>query len=178
MRETLQHWSSERSSNSRSTHGVRRWNISWAETRSTPPGAWSQTNDEGSPGGNNSTPKKMVNDTTRRGTLEKVTRRVIPLSGKKNYFWYRDHWNSLYQPEANHNQSFDGVRKNDILGQNGWCGLPCWRQHKGWFWLSPEMDGTHGKSTSEDNPEQQWLRKATHGKLAHWRCKLGTKCKC
>jgi len=36
------------------------------------------------------------------------------------------------------------------------------------------MDGTHGRTTFEDNPEQQMLRRATHGKLAHWRCKLGT----
>ena len=36
--------------------------------------------------GNNSTPKKMVIDVTRRGTLEKVTHRVIPLSGKRITF--------------------------------------------------------------------------------------------
>ena len=34
------------------------------------------------------------------------------------------------------------------------------------FCLSPEMEGTHGKFTFEDDPEQQLLR-----------CKLGTKCK-
>ena len=35
------------------------------------------------------------------------------------------------------------------------------------FCLSSEMDGTHGKSTFEDDPKQQLLR-----------CRLGTKCKC
>ena len=35
------------------------------------------------------------------------------------------------------------------------------------FCLSSEMDGTHGKYTFEDDPEQQLLG-----------CKLGTKCKC
>ena len=35
------------------------------------------------------------------------------------------------------------------------------------FCLSSEMDETHGKSTFEDDPEQQLLR-----------CRLGTKCKC
>ena len=35
------------------------------------------------------------------------------------------------------------------------------------FCLSSEMEETHGKSTFEDDPEQQLLR-----------CKLGTKCKC
>ena len=35
------------------------------------------------------------------------------------------------------------------------------------FCLSSETDVTHGKSTFEDDPEQQLLR-----------CKLGTKCKC
>ena len=34
------------------------------------------------------------------------------------------------------------------------------------FCLSPEMDGTHGRTTSEDDPEQQLLRRAAHGKLA------------
>ena len=31
---------------------------------------------------------------------------------------------------------------------------------------SSEMDGTHGRTTSEDGPEQQLLRRAAHGKLA------------
>ena len=39
-----------------------------------------------------------------------------PLSGKKNYFWYRDHWNSLYQPKAIYERLFDGVRESDTLG--------------------------------------------------------------
>ena len=34
------------------------------------------------------------------------------------------------------------------------------------FCLSYEMDGTHGRTTSEDDPEQQFLRRAAHGKLA------------
>ena len=34
------------------------------------------------------------------------------------------------------------------------------------FCLSSEMDGTHGRTTSEDDPEQQLLRRAAHGKLA------------
>ena len=46
------------------------------------------------------------------------------------------------------------------------------------FCLSSEMDGIHGRTTFEDDPEQQMLRRAAHGKLAQWRCKLGTKCKC
>ena len=46
------------------------------------------------------------------------------------------------------------------------------------FCLSSEMNGTHGKSTFEDDPRHQLLREAAHGKLAQWRCKLGTKCKC
>ena len=46
------------------------------------------------------------------------------------------------------------------------------------FCLSSEMDGTHGRTTFEDDPEQQLLRGAAHGKLAQWRCELGTKCKC
>ena len=28
------------------------------------------------------------------------------------------------------------------------------------------MDGTHGRTTFEEDPEQQWLRRAAHGKLA------------
>ena len=36
------------------------------------------------------------------------------------------------------------------------------------FCLSSEMDGTHGKSTFEDEPGQQLLRRAAHGKLARW----------
>ena len=36
------------------------------------------------------------------------------------------------------------------------------------FCLSSEMDGTHGKSTFKDDPGQQLLRRAAHGKLARW----------
>ena len=36
------------------------------------------------------------------------------------------------------------------------------------FCLSSEMDGTHGKSTFEDELGQQLLRRAAHGKLARW----------
>ena len=43
-----------------------------------------------------------------------MTRRIIPLSGKKNYFWYGDHWNSLYQPKAIHQQSFGEVQRNGM----------------------------------------------------------------
>ena len=46
------------------------------------------------------------------------------------------------------------------------------------FCLSSEMDENHGKSTFEDDLGQQLLRRAAHGKLAQWRCKLGTECKC
>ena len=46
------------------------------------------------------------------------------------------------------------------------------------FCLSPEMDGTHDRTTLEDDLGEQQLRGAAHGKLAQWRCKLGTKCKC
>ena len=34
------------------------------------------------------------------------------------------------------------------------------------FCLSLEMDGTHGRTTSEDDPEQQLLRRAVQGGLA------------
>ena len=33
------------------------------------------------------------------------------------------------------------------------------------FCLSSEMDGTHGRTTFEDDPEQQLLRRAAHGRL-------------
>ena len=33
------------------------------------------------------------------------------------------------------------------------------------FCLSSGMDGTHGRTTSEDDPEQQLLRRAVHGRL-------------
>ena len=46
------------------------------------------------------------------------------------------------------------------------------------FCLSSEMDGTHGRTTFEDDPEQQLLRRAAQGRLAQWRCKLGAKYKC
>ena len=36
------------------------------------------------------------------------------------------------------------------------------------FCLSPEMYGTHGKSTCEDDPWLQLLRRTTHRKLAQW----------
>ena len=36
------------------------------------------------------------------------------------------------------------------------------------FYISSEMNGTHGKSTFEDEPGQQLLRRAAHGKLARW----------
>ena len=34
------------------------------------------------------------------------------------------------------------------------------------FCLSSEVDGTHGRTTSEDDPEQQLLRRAVQGRLA------------
>ena len=52
-------------------------------------------------------------------TLKKVTRRDIPLSGKKNYFWSIDHWNSSFQLKAIYNLSFEIARGNGILGL-GW----------------------------------------------------------
>ena len=36
------------------------------------------------------------------------------------------------------------------------------------FCLSPEMEGTHGRTTFEDDPGQQLLRRIAHGKLARW----------
>ena len=36
------------------------------------------------------------------------------------------------------------------------------------FCLSSEMDGTHGRTTFEDAPGQQLLRRTTLGKLARW----------
>ena len=36
------------------------------------------------------------------------------------------------------------------------------------IFLSPEMDGTHDRTTFEDDPGQQLLRRASHGKLARW----------
>jgi hypothetical protein len=41
--------------------------------------------------------------------------------------------------------------------------------------LSSEMDGTHDKPTFEDDPEQQLLRRAAHGKMAQWRVQAGNK---
>ena len=32
--------------------------------------------------------------------------------------------------------------------------------------LSSEMDGTHGRTTSEDDPKQQLLRRGVQGRLA------------
>ena len=46
------------------------------------------------------------------------------------------------------------------------------------FFLSLEMDGTHGRTTSEDDPEHQLLRRQTIVKCHNGRRKLGTKCKC
>ena len=34
------------------------------------------------------------------------------------------------------------------------------------FCLSSKMDGTHGRTTFEDDPGQQLLRRAVHGRLA------------
>ena len=46
------------------------------------------------------------------------------------------------------------------------------------FCLSPEMYGTHGWTTFEDDPDQRLPRRVVHGRMAQWRCKLGTECKC
>ena len=46
------------------------------------------------------------------------------------------------------------------------------------FFLSPEMDGTHDRTTVEDDPGQQLLRRVVRSRRTQWRCKLGTKCKC
>ena len=43
------------------------------------------------------------------------------------------------------------------------------------FCLSSEMDGTHGMPTIEDDPEQQLLRRAAHGKMAQLRVQAGNK---
>ena len=34
------------------------------------------------------------------------------------------------------------------------------------FCFSPEMNGTHDRTTFEDDPGKQLLRRTTHGKLA------------
>ena len=49
-----------------------------------------------------------------RDTLGMVTRRYIPLGGKKNYLRFKNHRNSLYQPKAIHQQSMCGVQRNGI----------------------------------------------------------------
>ena len=46
------------------------------------------------------------------------------------------------------------------------------------FFLSSEMDGTHGRTTFEDDPEQQLVRRQLIVKWHKDGCKLGTKCKC
>ena len=46
------------------------------------------------------------------------------------------------------------------------------------FFLSSEMDGTHGRSTFEDDLGQQLLRRRIIVKGHNGGCKLGTKCKC
>ena len=104
----------------------------------------------------------------KQGTSGEVTRRTVPLSGKKNYFWPIDHWNSLYQPKAFTNDHVNEFERMAYPYQNGWCGLPCWRQRNRWICLPPEMNGTHDRTTSEDDPGQQLLRRTTHGKLAQW----------
>jgi hypothetical protein len=110
------------------------------------------------------------------GTLDEVARRDIPLSGKKNYFWYIDHWNSLYQPKANHKRTFEGVQKNGILRlEKMIVGYLVEDNAMDDFCLSSELDGTHGKPTFEDDPEQQLLRRAAHGKMAQWRVQAGNK---
>ena len=51
-----------------------------------------------------------------RSTSRKVTRAITPLSGKKNYFWYLDHWNFLYQPKAitiDHSKEFKRMTYSD-----------------------------------------------------------------
>ena len=78
---------------------------------------------------NNSTLKRVVNGVNvarswvamipQRDTLKKVTRRDIPLSGKKNYFWSIDYWNSSFQLKAIYNWSFEIAQGNGILGL-GW----------------------------------------------------------
>ena len=49
-----------------------------------------------------------------RDTLRMVTHRYIPLGGKKNYLWFKNHRNSLYQPKAIHQQLICGVQRNGI----------------------------------------------------------------
>src|SRR6266496_4328898 len=46
------------------------------------------------------------------------------------------------------------------------------------FCLSSEMDGTHGRTTFEDDSEQQLLRRAAHGIWPNGGASLGSKCKC
>ena len=95
----------------RSTHGMRHSNISRAETRSIHLKGWSETVGEGSLGRqpfhtrirwsmNFKVARRYLPWFRNRDTSGKVTHRIIPLSGKKNYFWFRDHCNSLYQPKA------------------------------------------------------------------------------
>ena len=93
-----------------------------------------------------------------------MARWIIPLSGKKNYFWSIDHWNSSYQPKAITNDHVKELEEMAYSDKNGWCGLPCWRQCNEWFFcLSSEMDRTHGRTTFEDDPEQQLLREQPMG---------------
>ena len=43
------------------------------------------------------------------------------------------------------------------------------------FCLSSEMDGTHGRTTFEDDPKQQLLRRVAHGRMAQWRVQAKNK---
>ena len=43
------------------------------------------------------------------------------------------------------------------------------------FCLSSEMDGTHGRTTFEDDPEQQLLKRQTIGEMGQRRVQVGNK---
>ena len=93
-----------------------------------------------------------------RDTFGTVTRRYLPLSGKRITFdseIIETLYTSLRQIIIDHLEGFgrmvysnlddvDYLVEDNVMDE---------------FCLSPEMEETHGR-------------------MAHWRCKLGTKCKC
>ena len=93
-----------------------------------------------------------------RDTFGTVTRKYLPLSGKRITFdseIIETLYTSLRQIIIDHLEGFGRMAYSnlddvDYLVEDNVMDDFC---------LSPEMEGTHGRMT-------------------HWRCKLGTKCKC
>ena len=93
-----------------------------------------------------------------RDTFGTVTRRYLPLSGKRITFdseIIETLYTSLRQIIIDHLEGFGRMAYSnlddvDYLVEDNVMDDFC---------LSPEMEETHGR-------------------MAHWRCKLGTKCKC